>query len=77
VLRETKWEKLIREANLQGWIKAYCTTREAEVIRLKFWDGLNQKEIAKRLNISEAAVEKNLNRGLEKLIKARDEGKIT
>jgi len=77
VLRKTKWEKLIREASLPEWIKAYCTAREAEVIRLKFWDGLNQREIAKRLNISKATVGKSLNRGLEKLIKARDEGKIT
>ncbi|HPM00613.1 MAG TPA: RNA polymerase sigma factor [Candidatus Cloacimonadota bacterium] len=41
--------------------------KEREIIRLRFWDGLNSKEIGSRLKISDSTVRWHLSNGLKTL----------
>lgn len=56
--------KLISKENFEELLK-FCSPKQANIISLKFLDGLTQEQIAKKLEITQPAIAKNLKAGLK------------
>lgn len=47
----------------------FLTPRERKILKMKYWQGLSQAQISRKLKISECSVSNTRNRGLKKLKK--------
>jgi len=67
-LRQLESKEIL--ARVQGLMNEELTEREESIVRLRFFDGYVNSEVAKRLGISASTVRVHLSSGLGKLKKA-------
>ncbi len=63
---ERSWQQHVME-RMKDLISLRLTGRQKEIIMLYYYEGLSQREIAKRLGISESAVSHTKKRACKKL----------